>query len=248
MSEGSITLEKPIFSADGTQTGSKTNAYQVTRDSGLVLPVGGMEGKKQQINILNPRKTTDNSKEVSRELLFISKEFKTKQEVLDIIRANNILREKGYPVPQVCRYFEKDGKHHLLMSDMTEGGKYSIWGPNDNMSMEQKNTLDSMNIYHESREDIEQQITQLARKGLGDGIYLSAGAYHIRKDQTTEKYHIVLLDINLQILDDPINTNNLKEKDLFMAYLDVFDSMKTSRLLEIIEKQRIMPKDWNDDL
>jgi len=142
------------------------------------LPVGGNEGAKSLTELRNPRYIFGRE-DIAPTLIFISKEYPANKKdcVMDIVNAYEVLREKGYPVPNTIRYYERDKTVNLLMSDMTEGGKYKIWGFSDFSSPEQQAELESMALTDKDILNIQELVFELSNKATNDGL-LSFYFYH----------------------------------------------------------------------
>lgn len=224
MSEGIIALEKPIFSTDGNQTGSKINTYQLAPDSGQDVPLGGMEGKKQKIIIKNPKYGPDKTREVSETLSYISKEYKSKEKVIETIMIYDALRKKGLPVPPTTRYFEENGHHYLLMTDMTHGGKSVVWGLSDDMTSENQNSIDKMEIKSADLTDIRNLSREWAKTATTASLHPLESNYHLRKNLETGKFDIIILDVDSRIINPAYPVNNIDETTYFM--MDIETAMR----------------------
>ncbi len=188
MSEDSIELIK--FGPKGP----KSSKLDLVESSDL--PVGGLEGQKSKTALKNPYYKAEKTG-VSPTLDFVSKEYalNDKDRVLEVIKTYGFLRSRGYPVPQTTRYYEKNGKIYLLMTDMTEGGKYKLWGYSDELTPEQEDALKDMSLSEEDMSAAEKIANELAAKATKDRIYLLNFYYHIRKDVDTGAIDVVLLDV-----------------------------------------------------
>lgn len=201
MSNVSIEFRKPIFRGNKFIT-EASSAFKIKDSKFKRLPLGGYEGKKFFTPLVNPR-YNKGRKDVISELGFLSKELskeQRKKDVIEIIRAYASLRDKGYPVPATTRYFEKDGKTYLLMTDMTEKGKYKIWGFSNYMTDQQNEDLKSMNLTEKDMKIIEEKAFNFATKANKDRIGLLFHTYHVRKNQRTGEIDIVFLDLNPYVI------------------------------------------------
>lgn len=172
----------------------RKNIFSIKLNSPLLT--GGREGSKFRTQLINPRHR-EGKTDISGTLTFISKEYKAyeRETVLGILDAYQFLRSRGYPVPSTTRYYEKVGRVNLLMSDMTEGGKYKIWGPSGNMSHGQLDELRSMSLTKDDIISIQKKVSDLSSRAAEDRVMLFTGFYHIRKNISTGEIDIVLLDV-----------------------------------------------------
>ena len=119
MPEQQILPEK--FIGNNSQGEWTKNAVYVVSDERL--DVGGTEGIKS--------KTIVRNNESGKELNFISKEFGNEDEARVIVKKYSILRKLGYKVPKTARYYQREGKHFVLMSDISQDTDNKVaWGIN----------------------------------------------------------------------------------------------------------------------
>jgi hypothetical protein len=201
MNDVSVEFKRPIFK-NGNLTSEKSSTFKIKEDKFKALPLGGLEGKKFFTPLVNPS-YSEGRKDVVPELGFISKE-KNKKDVIGAIRSYDLLRKKKYPVPVTTRYFEKDGKTYLLMTDMTEKGKYKIWGYSDKMTKEQIEDLQSFNLTENNIDKIQKMIIDFAHKADEDNFVLPIYVYHLRKNIKTGEMDIIFLDVTSEVTEPPV--------------------------------------------
>lgn len=204
-------LTKPIFKADKSN-GQISGSFQINDLKFKPLSLGGDEGIKFLTSLVNPRNIKDRNGAVAEKFEFISKEYKHDRvtDVIKIIQTYDFLRKRGYPVPATTRYFEKDGKIYLLMTNVTEKGKYLVWGYSDTMSKEQQADLLSMNLTDNDIQNIRDMALTYATKAGKDDIDLPFCTYHVRKNLETGKIDIIFLDADTSMLEPQSSVDEIK--------------------------------------
>lgn len=183
----------------------KARTFKITDDNLEELSLGGFEGKKYKTSLVNPR-SKDGRENVASEIKFISKEYPSRTDVLDRILIYDELRKKRYPVPATTRYFEKEGKHYLLMTDMTEDGNYKLWGYNDykpeqkDEELKSKENLKSMNLSDNDINFINKIASDYAIKAQKDGFNLTFPIYHVRKNLNNGQIDMCFLDVDKRVV------------------------------------------------
>ena len=84
--------------------------------------------------------------------------------ILSVIKANHLARLHQLPVPPTTRFFTDDNYNPgVLMTDMTAGGEYWLWGANQDFHQEELETLKNMEVADEnSQGQIKSQAQYLA--------------------------------------------------------------------------------------
>jgi len=156
------------------------------------LSVGGSEGDK---NIASYQQKD------GRVVTYLEKTPVTDKEtgsVEQIVGAYHELRKRGLPVPPVVMLQEKEGVKQLVMTEMTENGKYYLWGYSDNETREQASEFKALGITKSDIQIIEGKVLEIARKATETNTSLEQHQFHIRKNKETGQFEIVLLDIDFQ--------------------------------------------------
>jgi hypothetical protein len=182
--------------------------------------LGGFEGKKHRIecHLLNSEyRFSFITKEglLSWYLPKIWNIFQLRQ----ISQAYAFYRERGYPVPNTVRYYldAELNQWLLLMSDLTEWGKFRIWGFSNRMTKNQKSELLNMQLNSQDIKKISSQIDVLMKKAKQDKLELLYHYYHVRQNKETREVDLYLLDIDPQI--SRLAVFNRLHKFVFMRIL-----------------------------
>lgn len=160
---------------------------------------------------------------VTKERKLASKEYEylDEEDVIEIIKIYDKARKEGFPVPPTTRYFlTKDYQPAILMTDMTQGGKYKIWGFNDSFSKDEVATLKSMGLKEGDFSKVKQLSEEIMKKANEKRHVLGFQNYHIRQDTETGKIDIVILDLDDRFLEPVkglVDSNN-KELQKFLQY------------------------------
>lgn len=194
---------------------NKSSEYQI--DLGEPLDVGGREGSKHiaTISILRPGESHEEHKEIK----LFAKELSSKEHVAHCIEANNFLKRSGFLVPSTMRYLFKEGKHYLLSTDMTEGGKYTLWGFSGGNTDSQTNDLDNMLLSESDLVDIKKRVMAEAEKADGLGVVIYANMYHIRNEVASKRLEICFLEADRYVLSDNQDFSNKEQAEIFLAKL-----------------------------
>lgn len=159
------------------------------------LPIGGGEGLKYRFRITNPRFQSG-----SREpfLCFFVKQYRYLDDDTPelLTREYARLRQQGFPVPPTVRRMNIKDKQYLVMTDMTYGGRYLIWGYSDRMSFKQLQDLSDMHLTQSDMITINNLVDGLFSLALANNFMVRAHYLHIRKDKETGNIDIIVLDIN----------------------------------------------------
>ena len=116
--------------------------------------------------------------------------------ILSVIKANQLARSHQLPVPPTTRFFtDNNFNPGVLMTDMTAGGRYWLWGANNDFHKQELETLQSMELYDEnSQGQIKSQAQYLAGVATKADLFLNFGSYHLRREKNTGELDVVLLD------------------------------------------------------
>ena len=194
------------------------------------LLVGGQEGKKYQGSVvLKAHSFLKRAKEflglrAKRKISIVDKNHNIPSnigitEVKEICLAYAFLRKNGYLVPGTSRYYVDETNHaHLVLSDMTQGGKKRIWGFSDFMTKEQDQELAAMNLTDQDVEIIRKKAIALAHKANRDKIRLYYPYFHILQDKQTRGVSVCLLDISSILLEERNRTNRLLKANEIAEY------------------------------
>jgi len=170
------------------------------------LNVGGNEGSKffSRLELKNSGVTSNFILKEYDPSMFFSKQYLEKL-LHNRVMANIFLRKKGYPVAQTVRYFfdPSSNNYYMLMSDVTKGGKYRIWGYSNNMEVAQLYELHNMKLEASDIQLIYNLIQNLSQRATGDKIRFNYYNYHILQDIQTRELFICLLDLDeIQVVND----------------------------------------------
>jgi len=196
------------------------NSIRVRINNMQLLDIGGQEGPKFRAKI----------KIKNYENIYFVKEFYEAYDkgfVEDCLRSFILLKKHNFPVPDVLRYFIDDSKLYLVMSDMTENGKYRMWGYSDCMSQEQTDELREMNLTGKDLKVIENKALRIAHKAGNLNFRLEFYNYHIRKHKKTGAMSICLLDVldvdSYVYSPKRASQYNLTEVSRFMEFLKFYN-------------------------
>jgi hypothetical protein len=194
-----IVLKKP------TENGGETHSTLESTQTEW-LDIGGEEGSKYLIGVVIRRKI----KEALTAHYFVKKFPENSRMNLnslkELCRVYVVLARKGYPVPQTARYIKNENRLRLVLSDMTEGGAYWVWGINTNPTAEEQRTLLAMNLTQSDVDSIKAQSYALADRAEADKVWLAFHSYHLRKHKTTGKVEVILLDLDRLALRQDMKT------------------------------------------
>jgi hypothetical protein len=182
-----------------SQSGQEVSAMEVLPIDTEVLEIGGAEGKKYHLRFNNPRLTDQradrNLPETLQLFLKEHHETRTPEYMRSLVAFYAKLRNKGYPVPKTVRLIEYGGKSYLAMSDISENGKYLVWGYSDDMTDHQYDDLKEMNLTPEEIQTIAGSVTHICERATQDDVEVYAHLFHIRKEKSTGKVDVMLLDL-----------------------------------------------------
>lgn len=161
----------------------------------------------------------------SKNVKFVGKEFMSLEEedVKKVVKAYDTARHIGLPVPPTTRYFETDDLlPALLMTDMTENGKYKVWGYNNNPTDYEDKTFHSMRLTHNEAKQLQESARRIMELATQKNFYLQFHNYQIRQENGTRNFEIILLDFDEYSHDYPeklIPKENNKQFDEFVSML-----------------------------
>ncbi len=178
-----------------------------------LAPLGGGNGNKYYI--------------FSGEERFIAKEIRlplsiTEPSLNQLVAFYEELYSRGYCVPEKVTYCSYGENSYLIMSDMSENGKFLLWGINDLPHEEEIHQLREMQLTMEDIEIIRAQLAQWLSKAAAEGVYIGESCYHLRKNRQTGSIDIVFLFKDSQniipLKNEEINRNNA-EAESFLKQL-----------------------------
>jgi hypothetical protein len=172
---------------------------------------GGLEGTKYKHNV------SIEKNERTREIGMISKELDS-DTARQYVYMFSQLRKANLPVPNTTRYFEKEGKCYVIMSDLTEGGKYPIWSYNGSYYQRE---VDMMQTIRKTIEDLDagekEEFTnkayELADKCAESGFKVLSDSYCIKEKEGELSFH--LLDLGHVYMDGTLE-QRLRQNRLSM--------------------------------
>jgi len=133
---------------------------------------------------------------------FVAKTFARKQDALTEIKKCWYLEKCGIPVPTTHRYVEQDGKHYVVYTDLTEGGKNEVWSGN-NLLEENKRP----NLNQEQFEEVAYQMRTIAESAAAYDFTIREDAYFIVKTPD-EKVFVVIGDLGYGVSEYPVSSEN----------------------------------------
>ena len=146
-------------------------------------------------------------------------EYLDPETVENIVKVYDTARQDGFPVPATTRYFEtKDYYPGILMTDMTEGNKYRVWGYNDNPTDQENETLKNMALSSDNLLRIRNQCDSIVDLANEKKRLLAFHNFHIRQDRKTKDVEVFLLDLDEEFLDPTrdVNFDNYEAQLIFM--------------------------------
>ncbi|GIK83517.1 MAG: hypothetical protein BroJett025_01390 [Patescibacteria group bacterium] len=195
------------------------------------VDVGGCEGSKFLMIVL--------LQELGR-ITYFAKEYKynaratnkfdfssyenTLSKVAAVVEAYTLLRKKGYLVPEFAAYFinTQTETMYMISSDMTEGGKYIVWGLSDSMTDVQNQDFVQMKITPDDYSKIKRLVSDVVKQANRDRVYLDCYHFHLRQEKKTRKFEICLLDVSMAVIKhthrqaDDIALHNMEESRVFL--------------------------------
>lgn len=206
--------------------------------------VGGSEGLKHWLTLKSPL-FSPTSGRLTLKYFLKENSYRTLESLENLILRYIELRKLGLPVPNMTRMVEVNGSWHLVMSDITENGRYLVWGFSDNMSLAQLEELAQMKLTKKDLHLIEAMVEALFVKAEQVRQSLRMPFIHVRRDTQTGELDLILLDVdsqnNWETLEHYriIRSNQEAEKKAFLAELKDHRA-KVTRLWAIIANLKNM--------
>lgn len=173
-----------------------TNVYEIDETD---LGVGGTEGNK--LNIRFELKNTLGKREIK----LISKKIKhfKGREAPDVVNAFDAAKKDGFLTANTVRLAKAGDDDVLLMSDMTEGGKYILWGYNDHSTDQETKAFYDLKLTDKDKKEIRDQGNNFIKKANSLDRSLWFYNFHIRRDKDTGKIELLLLDLDPHYFNTP---------------------------------------------
>jgi hypothetical protein len=118
--------------------------------------------------------------------------------LLGVVEAYNILRQRDYPVPSTTGYFITGLKPYLLMSDVTQEGRCLIWGKGKEPTEAQVADLQAMKLTRRDFEQVKEMGSELMMRANANGFVFSVDWYLLMRDKRNRDLSMSLLDVNLR--------------------------------------------------
>lgn len=182
--------DNSVFEFEKNPLTSQSKSIRAFVEKQEKLGVGGGEGEKFFYVLVHPEKMRPFGKFVSKQHEYSSSYVKS------VVNAYSVARKEGFLVPTTTRYFEENGKKSILMSDMTENGKWLVWGFNDFQTSLENETLIKLNINHTDIIKIEKDCQEFVKKAEVFKRKINFYNYHVRKDLQNGKVQVFLLDLS----------------------------------------------------
>lgn len=157
------------------------------------LFVGGAEGPKIVFEMCMGENSTLSLGRVVR------KKCETIGAAAHVVRKVNILRGRGYPVPPVCMYGETSGEAYTYMSDLSEGGRYFVWGLSANQTPQEQNALE---VISPTLQELNDTVGSYADRMDGDDIFAYHDVWAIRREKIGGSLEAFVLDPTTLYLDE----------------------------------------------
>lgn len=190
------------------------------------MSVGGGEGfyeAKKYYIVLQFSSDQNPVKKFSRK--FVSKDYEhlNWSDVFDVIDAYDTARTDGFPVPSTTRFYEtEDRQPAILITDMTESGKYRVWGFNDKAHKSEDLTLEAMNLDGNDLNEIERQGDFIVALANSKKRSLGFQNLHIRQNISTKKIDLFLPDLDERFLEYcTFEKENMWALNQFMKILEI---------------------------
>jgi len=188
-----------------TLPNEKTIKVDVLKEENI--GVGGAEGVKFGIHFeLKNKFKTREAKLITKRLRY----FKG-VEAPNLVNAYKTAHKEGFITPETVRYTKEGEDDILMMSDMSEGGKYIIWGYNDHSTKKEHAAYRELNLSKSDIQEIKSQGMKYVEKANSLDRSLWFYNYHIRKDKETGKLELFLLDLDPHYMQIPHGPNMNQE-------------------------------------
>lgn len=221
---GVVDLSMPISTGEKIIK-TETNTQKITVTDVQPLVTGGLEGKKYRII------ATDSD---GQEQFLVSKEFdpndlKNEERLDEVVKAFRLLNELNFPCPRYVEKITEEGVTYLLATDLTEGGKYKIWGMSSGMIKEQQDELMEMNLSPTDLALLEAQARAVASNAERNGLNIKYYNYHVIHDPETGENSIALLDVDKDLYSDSGKENgvgNYDDAEFFVKKIEFATGVK----------------------
>ena len=196
------------------QDNQKSHTAKIVNEKDM--GVGGAEGTKA---ITEFEISRDNKK---RRLKLVSKRYNyMKTQIPVLMNSYDKARKDGFPVPATTRFYIDNDTITTVMSDMTEGGKYRVWGYNDQPTTKEHKSLKNMALNDKDKAEIKEQGMKLISLADKVGRSISFHNYHIRQDIKTKEIDLFLLDLDYSFNFRNANESNTEEFQKFFNLLSI---------------------------
>jgi len=160
------------------------------------------------------RVTLQNGEEARDVGTYFAKQFVRKEDALKEIKKCWYFEKYGIPVPTTHRYVEQDGKHYVVYTDLTDGGKNEVWSGN-NLTEEKKRP----NLTEEQFEEVAYQIRDISETAASRDFLINGDAYFIVK-KPDGLVNVVVGDLGYGVSEYPVSSemydakkNNMEEAE-----------------------------------
>lgn len=183
--------------------------HTVPKDS-IIHSVSGSQSKKEEISIGEeaPKEFVDVSFERSGKRRyggsFVKREYQDEELALaDAVKVAQ-LRSLGVPVPSTTRYFQENGHHALLITDLTEAGRNRVWSMNNS----DQELLD-LSLGLRDIKVITHQLQEIVRKAGEGGFTLNSDAFFIVKNKGDKagRPRVVVGDFGMGVVKSDLSTD-----------------------------------------
>ncbi len=168
----------------------------------LLLELGGREGCKYSgLFEIYRRCEASDCDAISKKVVFILKRYLSLKPCIEAALVSGQMRESGLPVPPTTRFFSLEDSshrlfHYLLMTNLTYGNRYLVWGKSASMTREQNKDLKRMNLSSDDIAFLAVAVEEVAVQAAQAGHLLGQDNFHIRRECSTQQLDVVLLDPN----------------------------------------------------
>ena len=201
-------LDLIVPTPNGSQKVTTSHLFRISD-----APFGGGDGRKYYMDLVhsggeNPLLTRLIGKEYSIPIVDMQ------DELWFIAQTSRELFNLGYPVPALVGYCAYRANSLLIMSDMSQSGKYLLWGYNDYPHKEEKRQLAEMGLNRKDFQQVTGQVSRWVAKLNRDGVHVGMSSYHVRRNRSTSSLDIAMLDLyHQQIGNVDISSNKMNAND-----------------------------------
>lgn len=143
-----------------------------------IVDCGGYEGTKSRFRM----QMIDSDKPDDVEEYF-AKKFDSERDALQTVEKFEKLRERGYNVPPEVYYLCRNGKHYVVMTDLSEGGVIPVWGTNDSPTESENDALVRI---QPTRDEMNAAILPMAKRLDRDNCMIARDVWVMRRFSTGE--------------------------------------------------------------